>query len=40
MHLDDAPRNSLIAVSNDDVLELELIRRRLIRRHHDIRLLI
>src|SRR5438105_2216053 len=39
MHLDDAPRDGLITVSDDDVLDLELIRRRLIGRHHDIRLL-
>ena len=40
MHLDDAPRDGLITVSDDDVLDLELIRRGLIGRHHDIRFLI
>jgi hypothetical protein len=39
VHLNDAPRDSLIAVSDNDVLDLELIRRRLIGRHRDIRLL-
>lgn len=39
MHFDDAPWDSLGTVSDHDVLDLELIRRRLIGRHHDIRLL-
>jgi hypothetical protein len=39
MHLDDTPRDGLITFSDDDVLDLELIGRRLIRRHDDIRLL-
>jgi len=39
MHLDDATRDSLITTADDDVLDLELIRRRLIGRHHDIGLL-
>jgi hypothetical protein len=39
MHLDHAPRDGLITVSDHDVFDLKLIRRRLIRRHRHIRLL-
>jgi hypothetical protein len=38
MHLDNVARGGFLTVSDDDVLDLKLIRRRLIGRHRDVRL--